>query len=220
MKNFSQQLRQQFGELDVIAGVKLFVNDALQSVSYQADTGAVQAVINDTSLFARQFSCEIVGDFQACQVRYADEEHAASHAVAVLCHLYQEQCESLPVAHDVDVSEGSWTAFVEQKKFERPSSYPNMARHRVIYVIDQDPENQQYRVNVKKSYLTKANKYTKIEDLPLSVLEQDPLPKFIAPEDRRILHMMHEACAEPGIVSLLSQVLPGNVGQSQGQLVL
>lgn len=194
MKKFLDNLRQQFSEMEVITGVKLFVNDALQSVNYDAETGAVTTIVNDTSLFAQNFQCQLKGEWHACNVDYPEQEGAASYAVAVLCYFYQESCPSVKPSEAADLSEGSWWAYLSQKKFERPASYPNMARHRVIYVIDQDPESQQYRVNVKKSYLTKANKFTKIEDLPISVLDQDPLPKFIAPEDRRILHLMHEAC--------------------------
>ena len=39
--------------------------------------------------------------------------------------------------------------------------YPNMARHRMIYVLDSDENEEKFTLSLHKVYLTKEDKYIK-----------------------------------------------------------
>jgi len=68
--------------------------------------------------------------------------------------------------------------------------FPNMARHRVIYLLDQSQESGEVFLTCYKAYLTKQNEYQKKAVLPLSVMDKNKLPKFVSLTDQQILQQL------------------------------
>ena len=107
--------------------------------------------------------------------------HVAALAVASKMHL-----ERLPqpvrqsVAFESEISYlKNWIA---QSNHD---PYPPMARHRVIYLLDQDSEG--FLVSVHKAYLTQQETYQRKAELDVEVIEKNKLPKFLSLTDQKIL---------------------------------
>jgi len=78
-------------------------------------------------------------------------------------------------------------AFIRRPMFE---PYPNMARHRVAYVIA--PCEQGLQVKLLKSYLTQQNEFIPKADLPLNVIDKKLLPKFITCTDYYLIEQLRK----------------------------
>ncbi|WP_196139922.1 DEAD/DEAH box helicase [Aliikangiella sp. G2MR2-5] len=63
--------------------------------------------------------------------------------------------------------------------------FPNMARHRVVYVLKKENENT--TLSVHKAYLTQQHEYQIKSPLDLSLNVSDKLPKFVSLTDQEIL---------------------------------
>ncbi|MEZ5496092.1 MAG: DEAD/DEAH box helicase [Gammaproteobacteria bacterium] len=70
--------------------------------------------------------------------------------------------------------------------------YPNMARHRMIYVLDCDENEETFTLSLHKAYLTKEDKYIKKSSLDSSVADKKPLAKFITLTDQVILKQLNK----------------------------
>ena len=70
--------------------------------------------------------------------------------------------------------------------------YPNMARHRMIYVLDCDENEEKFTLSLHKAYLTKEDKYIKKSSLDSSVADKKPLAKFITLTDQVILKQLNQ----------------------------
>jgi non-specific serine/threonine protein kinase len=68
--------------------------------------------------------------------------------------------------------------------------FPNMARHRLIYVLDQ--QQQEWTIKLYKAYLTQEERYEVKAELSSDVLNRKQLPKFISLSDQYVLHLMHQ----------------------------
>jgi len=68
--------------------------------------------------------------------------------------------------------------------------FPNMARHRVIYLLDGDASG--YTLSVHKAYLTQQNEYQRKGELELSILSKGKLPKFVSLTDQQIIGQINQ----------------------------
>lgn len=63
--------------------------------------------------------------------------------------------------------------------------FPNMARHRVIYILDK--QEDQFTVSLHKAYLTQKNEYQKKAILRINTNIREKLPKFVSLNDQQVL---------------------------------
>jgi SNF2 family DNA or RNA helicase len=68
--------------------------------------------------------------------------------------------------------------------------FPNMARHRVIYLFDQIDGN--LHLTLHKAYLTQQQEFQKKAELDLKLLYKDKLPKFVSQTDQQIMHQLNQ----------------------------
>lgn len=73
---------------------------------------------------------------------------------------------------------------------QRYDPYPNMARHRVVYLLS--ARDGALHLRVHKGYVSKKGKYSTKTDLGFEVLGRSSLPKFVTQTDLYLLHRLKE----------------------------
>ncbi len=68
--------------------------------------------------------------------------------------------------------------------------YPNMARHRLIYLLDYDGETQKFSIALHKAYISTEGRYSLKSELDSALLQKNTLPKFVSLADQKILHLL------------------------------
>ncbi len=69
--------------------------------------------------------------------------------------------------------------------------FPNMARHRVIYVLDQTKDGK-IKVSLFKAYLTQEDRYEVKAAIDSSLYFKKQLPKFVSLADQYVLYQMNQ----------------------------
>lgn len=69
--------------------------------------------------------------------------------------------------------------------------FPNMARHRVIYVFDQTA-NKSIKVSLFKAYLSQDDQYQVKDEIDSSLYFKKSLPKFVSMADQFVLYQMNQ----------------------------
>ena len=80
-----------------------------------------------------------------------------------------------------------WRSIQQQLRQNWFEPYPNMARHRVVYLLKRDELNHGFFVQCYKAYLTQDNRYQLKEKLDYANLSIKKLPKFITLLDQQLL---------------------------------
>ncbi|MCW9000030.1 MAG: DEAD/DEAH box helicase, partial [Kangiellaceae bacterium] len=70
-------------------------------------------------------------------------------------------------------------------KKQNHDPFPNMARHRVVYILNE--ENGLFQITLHKAYLTQQNEYQIKAPLDINTNITDKLPKFVSLTDQEIL---------------------------------
>lgn len=73
---------------------------------------------------------------------------------------------------------------------QRYDPYPNMARHRVVYLLS--TREGALHLSVHKGYVSKLGQYSIKTDLGFEVLDRASLPKFVTQTDVYLLHRLRE----------------------------
>jgi len=111
----------------------------------------------------------------------ADCEHLAALAIETKMRL-----DRLPQpVKPSDTHSNDWhylEHWLEQQRFD---PYPNMARHRVVYLLDAD--EQVFSVSLHKAYLNPQNQFSLKALLDPSLVKREKLPKFVSLTDQQIL---------------------------------
>lgn len=71
---------------------------------------------------------------------------------------------------------------------QRFDPYPNMARHRIVYLLSR--KGEQLQLDVHKGYVGKTGKYSVKTNLGFEVLHRSSQPKFVTQADRWILNQL------------------------------
>ncbi len=69
--------------------------------------------------------------------------------------------------------------------------FPNMARHRLIYILDQNDEGD-FICSLFKAYLSPENRYQIKGQVDSSLMMKKQLPKFVSLTDQFIMHEMNQ----------------------------
>ena len=68
--------------------------------------------------------------------------------------------------------------------------YPNMARHRLIYLLDFNSESNRFTLALHKAYISTEERYSLKAKLDSSLIDKSSLPKFVTIADQRILYLI------------------------------
>jgi len=112
------------------------------------------------------------------------------HLAALAIHNKAKLDQISPFTRQIKALADLNQTFMNWLAQQQHDPFPNMARHRLIYVLDQQQQN--WNIKLYKAYLTQEERYEVKAELSSDVLGRKQLPKFISLSDQYVLHLMHQ----------------------------
>ncbi|WP_394147125.1 DEAD/DEAH box helicase [Shewanella atlantica] len=115
------------------------------------------------------------------------EEKACKHLAAVAIACLAKKDPIYPYSSDHKRADTAKRLLLTELN-QRFDPYPNMARHRVLYILS--VKEGELHLTLHKGYLSKSGGYSIKSDLGLDVFAKSVLPKFVTQADRYLLHRL------------------------------
>jgi len=125
-----------------------------------------------------------------------NEEKACKHLAAIAIDHIAKQYPITPYASDKKRPDTA-KRLLRTELSQRFDPYPNMARHRIIYLLSDNLDG--LHLSVHKGYLSKIGSYSIKSSLGLDVFTKSVVPKFVTQADRYLLDKLAsliEQCSE------------------------
>jgi len=97
-----------------------------------------------------------------------------------------------PFTQQLQASQNIAETFANWMAKQNYDPYPNMARHRLAYILDYDEKLGQYTIALHKAYLSTDERYSLKTELDSNLLDKSPIPKFVSMADQRILYLLQQ----------------------------
>lgn len=178
-------------------GVKLLLADGLVDWQSYPDAQQVAGIFKvEGKTFVAQLDWPMSHSGQDILWRCSciaaqDDKNPCAHlaALAVECKTRFDRI-ALPIrAKEACASE--WDYYLAWQGKQCFDPFPNMARHRVVYLVNW--ENNAYSLEIQKAYLTLDNEFQPKADLPIATWLQSKLPKFFSLVDQWIFYQLQKA---------------------------
>ncbi|NVJ50913.1 MAG: DEAD/DEAH box helicase [Gammaproteobacteria bacterium] len=186
-KGPSDHLNQFFAESTLFDGFKLLLANGLSQWQQDMATGQLHARVEEKQqTFQCSISWPIEQDSFVCQCN-----QDACHHLAALAIDSKRRLDAIAYQIKEPYDERQvWRSLQQKLQQTRFDPYPNMARHRVVYLLKRLDNG--FSIVIYKAYLTQDNRYQLKEKLDLSLLLNKKLPKFITLTDQYLLQVMHQ----------------------------
>lgn len=97
-----------------------------------------------------------------------------------------------PFTQQLQASQNIGETFSNWMAKQEYDPYPNMARHRLAYILDYDKAQGCFTIALHKAYISKEERYSLKSKLDSSLLTKLPIPKFVTLADQRILSLLQQ----------------------------
>lgn|GEM_PF-862011 len=221
-KGPTDHLTQYFELQDLYRGIQLLSQGSLMDWMHQKEEKQIQGVFFFNGKMIKTFiawplsSLNTTSDTSintcACQDSDASEIDDQTEISPVCEHITalaietKTRLDRLPQSlKQTETYHSEWqylTSWLSRQTFD---PFPNMARHRVVYILDGEADN--INVTVHKAYLSQQNEYQKKAELELALVAKDKLPKFVSLTDQQIIHQMNQIKSESPDLSVESHGL-------------
>ena len=204
-KGPTDHLTQYFPLQNLYQGLQALSQDSLMDWQYQKEEKQVQGVFFHNGKMIKTFIAWPLSSLNStsetsintCQCIENDEPDNSDEASASCEHIAALAIESKTRLHrlpqslkQTEIFHSEWQYLTSWLSKQTYDPFPNMARHRVIYLLDGEADN--ISVTVHKAYLTQQNEYQAKAELELALVAKDKLPKFVSLTDQQIIHQMNQ----------------------------
>lgn len=220
-KGPKEHLKSLFSEDLIYQAISLLLNNALGKWQHKESIETINAVIKDQDKNYKlsinwplsQDIDEVIG---SCNCTFSNPcVHLAALAIESKTRLDQLP----PFTQQLQASQNIAETFANWMVKQNFDPYPNMARHRLAYILDYDAKQGRFTIALHKAYLSTDERYSLKTKLDSNLLDKSPMPKFVSMADQRILHLLqqrliinqHQFTLEEGRdAELLSEILLTN----------
>ncbi|NVJ59160.1 MAG: DEAD/DEAH box helicase [Gammaproteobacteria bacterium] len=183
-KGPTDHLNQFFDDQTLVEGLQLLIHNNLKQWSHDPGTGHISAhVQSENKVLEAQGLWPLEKESLQCSCN--EIKGSCSHLAALAIETKRRFDSISYLIKDILDEQHLWKTTCQWLSSQFYDPYPNMARHRIVYLLKED-EGQFYYV-VYKSYLTQDGKYQLKEKLNLKTLNFSKLPKFFSMTDQFIL---------------------------------
>lgn len=191
-------LSQYFAIPVLYQGLQNLLQDELVDWRYLAEQELVEGVfVGKDGLFKVQLTWPLrpINESSFCEHCTAQSESTPDDSpcvhMAALAIESKMRLERLPQPikqNTTFVNElGYLSDWLSKQQFD---PFPNMARHRVVYLLDGEPG--EFVVTVHKAYLTQKNEYQRKAEIELAALSKNKLPKYVSLTDQQIIQVIQQ----------------------------
>lgn len=97
-----------------------------------------------------------------------------------------------PFTHQIKALQNINQTFMVWMQQQDYDPFPAMARHRVVYLLDEQDNEAGFVVTLHKAYLSQDDRYSVKEAIDNSLLWHKNRPKFVSLADQQVFYLMHE----------------------------
>lgn len=198
------QINKRFSQAQIYQAMQLILNGGLTSWKHKEQIETIQATITDDSA---QYRVSIgwpmtqltdktnkeMDDLDVIGSCNCSEQKPCVHLAALMIES-KSRLDQLPpftqqlqASHDIAQTFSQWMI----KQVHNP--YPNMARHRVAYVLDFNQKTQKFEIALHKAYISTEDRYSIKAPLYTDLLSKAPLPKFVTLADQKIFDLLNKS---------------------------
>lgn len=195
----SNQLSRLFSEIQIYKACQLILAGAIDDWQKPGNTGISRAVISAAVGATKTHQVKLHWPLSRTDHHElpgncdCDEPKPCVH-IAALALLNRSRLSRLqPFTHQVKALQNvnqTFTAWMQKQDYD---PFPAMARHRVVYLLDESKDPAGFTVTLHKAYLSQDERYTIKEPLDNSLLWKKKRPKFVSLADQRVFYLMQQA---------------------------
>ncbi len=195
------QIQQQFAEKTIYQATSWLLNNQLSAWSHNSVSQISRAVVADES--GNEFQASMMWPM----VKASQTEPLGTctcqlpkpcvHLAALSVYNKSKLDQLPPFTQQVKALRDINSTFMAWLSQQQHDPFPNMARHRVIYVLDQVMDEQakktKIQVSLFKAYLTQDDRYQVKTEIDSSLIFKKQLPKFVSLADQFVLDQMNQS---------------------------
>lgn len=186
------QIQQLFSEDILYKATQLLLEGDLIKWQYKESLEMVNGHIQDTNGIHRlsiawpltKDKDEAIG---SCNCEF---KKPCLHMAAMVIASKSKLDQLPPFTQQIQASKNIAQTFSNWMNKQIHDPYPNMARHRLIYVLDFDDREKSFNIALHKAYISTEGRYSLKSKLDSSLLSTSSLPKFVTLADQRILQLI------------------------------
>mgnify|MGYP006870596533 CR=1 FL=1 len=183
------QLQKLFSEDSVFKATKLLLKGDLIHWKHSKDLEHINSVFeNNGKLTKTSMSWPISEPIGSCNCK---QPQPCIHITALTIESKARIDQLPPFVQQLNASKNVMAAFSLCVNRQSHDPYPNMARHRLVYILRKEEENE-FVLTLHKAYLSQEDKFQVKAEIDTSILYQKPLPKFITLSDQKILSQLNQ----------------------------
>lgn len=179
-----------FSEKNLYHACQLLINNQFSDWQKPANTGISRAVIDG---YAVKMSWPLPKKpDQSIGQCHCGHSSACVHKAALALLNRSRLNRIQPFTHQIKALQNINQTFMVWMQKQVHDPFPPMARHRVVYLLDENDDKTGYVVAIHKAYLSQEDRYTLKEAIDNSLLWQKNRPKFVSLADQKVFYLMHE----------------------------
>ncbi|TDR17559.1 DEAD/DEAH box helicase [Marinicella litoralis] len=185
------QLEKIFDEKDVFKAFKLLEDDSISHWRFNEESQISYATFLTTTgealpmVMAWPIQADQIGTCQ-CPV-----QGVCDHLIALAMYNKSRLDLLPPFTQQVRALKNITQTFAHWLNQQTHDPFPAMARHRVIYVFNEN-EDGQFTVDLFKGYLSQEDQYSVKSKIDSSLIFKKSLPKFVSLLDQHVFHQMNQ----------------------------
>jgi len=184
------QLQQWFDEKTIYQAVQWILNDCVFAWKQNPDSKLCRALITDDE--GREFTVSMIWPPQEpLGTCHCDAPKPCVHLAVLSIYSKYQLDQVAPFTQQIKALQDINKTFMDWLGRQSHDPFPNMARHRVIYVLDQDEEGQLY-CRLYKAYLSQDDRYQVKSEINAGLLNRKQLPKFVSLADQYVMHLLNQ----------------------------
>ncbi len=188
------QIQQWFSEDVVYKATKLLLNGAVLKWQHKEHIETINASIRDRGKTYKSsinwpLSKDLDEPIGSCECSL---KKPCVHLAALVIESKTRLDQLPPFTQQLQASYNIGETFSNWMVKQHHDPYPNMARHRLAYILDYDAETNHFNIALHKAYISTDERYTLKAKIDSNLLDKSPMPKFVTIADQRILHLLQQ----------------------------
>lgn len=187
------QIQKIFSENILYKALQLLLNGQLLKWQHNESLEMINGEIKDNNqTYRMSITWPLTHDIDVIGSCNCSEKSSCVH-LAALCLISKTKLDQLPpFTQQLQASKNIAETFSNWMNKQSHDPYPNMARHRLIYILDYDDTQKSFNIALHKAYISTEGRYSLKSKLDSSILNASSLPKFVTLADQVILHLLIE----------------------------
>ena len=185
------QLEKYFQETEVFKAYKMLANQGIANWRFNEESHTSYASITDEKNNTYQVSLVWPLQQPLTASCYCMQEKICHHVIALALYNKSKLDRIAPFTQQIRALKHVSETFANWLNQQHHDPFPNMARHRLIYILNEH-ETGAMQVSLYKAYLTQEDKFEVKAKIDSSVYFKKVRPKFISLADQHVLQQMNQ----------------------------